>query len=216
MPEYIALINETPIDVAYLITLAPQNSYPDVITIENSQAVVDELGYAVCTVADPPVPEWNQTLTLGVASLVSGALVASWSAVNMSNNAATYTLNQFKSNGVASIETAVDALNATSAVFENDNGSRSVTLSPDIETLLRLIAVTLAATNANASASIVDVNGAVQSLTLAQLKEITASLIETYVDRRDGVLKAKVSISNATTPTQVSDIVTNWNDDYGP
>lgn len=216
MAEYIAKVGETPLGVEYLAALAPQNSYAEVITIENSQAVIDELGYAVCTVSEPPVPDWNQTLSLGFASIVNGALVASWSAVAMSDNAAAAVLANAKSTAVATIEMTESTLGNATAVFQNDNGSRSVTLSPDVETLLRLIALTLVATNANASATIVDSSGVAQSVTLAELKEITAALVETHIDRRDGTLKAKVAISVATTPTQVGTAVSSWNDDYGP
>lgn len=219
--DYIAIEGETPRPVDDLRLLLPNVSFPeDEITSAADLADFIALaGYEVCTItnlAADITPNWNQSVVLGVAQRVNGALQASYSAVNIDGELATDTLAAAKESGLSDVDetTATSQENIASFATGTGAGDPTVSLRPDSETVANLSQVLLVAQNANTGATIVDANGASVALTLAQLQVLVAAVIEATADLTAARAVAKAGILTATTPEEIAVVVSTFNDLY--
>ena len=212
--DYIAIEGETQRPVDDLRLLLPTASFPEeeIISVTGLEDFIALAGYEVCTITNLEAditPEWNQFVQLGVAARVNGALQASWSAVNMDADIAAATLSAAKDDGRASVDQSTVDVQTAAVTFSSgtDIADPEVSLSPDAETMSNLSQLLLVAQNANTGATIKDVNGNNVTLTLPQLKELTAAVVEYNADIVADRVTANAAINSATTPTQITTAV---------
>jgi len=211
MPTYIAQSGATPVPLDTLRTIATQVSFPpdEITSISDVQDVLTLVGYAECTITNAEsdiTPAWNEKVELGNATLVNGALQASWGAVAMTAAEEADELEILKSDAENTVAEDTDAIRADATSFSSGAGGSdpSVSLKFDTDTLAYLTSVLQAAQNANTGATIRDASGTAVTLTLAQLKYLAASVIETNQDLQEDVVVAKQAIAVATTGTAVA------------
>lgn len=212
--DYIAIEGETPRPVDDLRVLLPTASFPEeeMVSSTGLEDFITLAGYEVCTLTNASsdiTPEWNQVVQLGVATRVNGALEAAYSAVAMSSELAAATLSAAKDSGRASVDQSTVGVQTAAVTFSSgtDIADPEVSLSPDAETMSNLSQLLLVAQNANTGATIKDVNGNNVTLTLPQLKELTAAVVEYNADIVADRVTANAAINSATTPAQITTAV---------
>lgn len=211
MPTYIAQAGSVPVELDTLRDIATQVSFPpeELTSIAEVQDVLTLVNYAECTITNAEsdiTPAWNETVELGNASLVGGALQASYSAVAMTSDEQAAALEAQKLEADASVQQDTESIRADAASFSSgaSGSDPSVSLKYDTDTLAYVTSILQAAQNANSGATIRDATGTAVTLTLAQLKYLAASMIETNQDLQEDVVVAKQAIAVATTGTAVA------------
>lgn len=215
---FIATENNTPIPLDNLRDLLPSVSFPavELTSTTDFADLITEAGYEVCTItnaASDVTPAWNQKVELGAATRVSGALQAAYGAVSMTAQEEAEALAEIKSIATDDVEDRTEAVRAAAQTFasgatENDP---DVSLQPDDETITNLTKLLVVAQNANASSvDIRDADGSSVTLTLDQLKYLTAAAIEIESEIVADRAIVRAAIAAATTGTAVTDAVTTF------
>ena len=211
MPTYIAQAGSQPVPLDSLRSIATQVSFPpeELTSIAEVQDVLTLVGYAECTITNAEsdiTPAWNEKVQLGNASSVNGALQASWGAVAMTaaEEADELAILKNDAEGVIESDTAAIRDNATSFSSGTGGSDPAVSLKYDTDTLAYLTSVLQAAQNANSGATIRDADGSTVTLTLAQLKYLAASVIQTNQDLQEDKVVAVTAVQASTTGTAVA------------
>jgi len=215
---FIATENNTPIPLDDLRDLLPSVSFPaaELTSTADFADLITEAGYEVCTItnaASDVTPAWNQKVELGAATRVSGALQASYGAVSMTSAEEADALDQLKTNATNDVEERTEAVRAAAQTFSSGTGGSdpTVSLRPDDETINNLTKLMVVAQNANSSSvSVRDSDGTEVTLTLAQLKYLTAAAVEIDAEIVSDRAVATAAISDASTGTAVTAAVTTF------
>ena len=215
---FIATENNTPIPLDNLRDLLPSVSFPaaELTSTADFADLITEAGYEVCTItnaASDVTPAWNQKVELGAATRVSGALQASYGAVSMTSAEEAEALAEIKSIATDDVEERTEAVRAAAQTFSSGTGGSdpTVSLRPDDETITNLTKLMVVAQNANSSsATIRDASGNSVTLTLDQLKYLTAAAIETESEIVADRAVVRAAIATATTGTAVETAVSTF------
>lgn len=215
---YIATENNTPIPLDDLRDLLPNVSFPiDTLTSTTDYAdFITEAGYEVCTITNAATditPAWNERVELGTASRVNGSLQASYSAVSLTAEEETAALAAAKEEANAAVDLRTDLVRSASQTFSSGTAGSDpdVSLRPDEETVNNLVKLLVVAQNANSSSiTIKDANGSSATVSLDQLKYLTAAAVETESQIVADRAVAIAAISIATTGTAVNTAVSTF------
>lgn len=215
---FIATENNTPIPLDNLRDLLPSVSFPaaELTSTADFADLITEAGYEVCTItnaASDVTPAWNQKVELGAATRVSGALQASYGAVSMTSAEEAEALAEIKSIATDDVADRTEAVRASAQTFSSGTGGSdpTVSLRPDDETINNLTKLMVVAQNANSSSvSVRDSDGTEVTLTLAQLKYLTAAAVEIDAEIVSDRAVATAAISDASTGTAVTTAVTTF------
>lgn len=218
MATHIAVEGQVPQPLEYLRTLLPDVSFPAAEMTDTSlyTDIIALTAYEACTIGAVPALAWNQTAVLGVATRVSGALTASYTATNMASADADAVLEAAREAGLASMEALDTAVFDAVETFAATSTPTEIDLRPNAETVANLSRLMSVAQNAEEGATVVDANGVFVALTLVELQEINAAVVEraaTITNHRAVTISA---IKNATSPDDIDNAISNHQTNYGP
>ena len=221
MPTYIAQAGSPPVILDELRNLATAFSFPpqELTTFSDYATIVASIGYAECTVtnaASDITPAFNQSVELGNAVNNSGSLQAAYVAVSLTGALLTDALPDHKEAKKGAIDGDSFARQQNATAFAKSSGGSTVSLKYDIETLGYLSQVLQVAQNASTGATIRDAAGAAVTLSLAELKFIIASMVETNQTLVEARNKAFIDIDAATTSAAVDSVKTTFTASYPP
>ena len=216
---YIATLNNVPVVLDTLRDLLPNYSFPaeELTSTSDFADAITAAGYEVCTITNAATdvsPAWNQKVVLGAATRnASGNLEAAYTAVSMTSEEEAEALTTIKEVATADVETRTEEVRAAAQDFSSGTGQSdpTVSLRPDDETITNLTKLMVVAQNANSSSvSIRDASGASVTLTLDQLKYLTAAAVETESVLVSDRAIATAAINAATAGTAVTTAVSTF------
>lgn len=216
---YIATLNNVPVVLDTLRDLLPNYSFPaeELTSTSDYADAITAAGYEVCTITNAATdvsPAWNQKVVLGAATRnANGDLEAAYTTASMTAQEETDALTTIKEVATADVDTRTEAVRASAQTFSSGTGGSdpAVSLRPDDETITNLTKLMVVAQNANSSSvTLRDADGASVTLTLAQLKYLTAAAVETEAELVADRAIATAAISSATTGTAVTTAVSTF------
>ena len=216
---YIATLNNVPVILDTLRDLLPNYSFPaaELTSTSDYADAISAAGYEVCTITNAATdvsPAWNQKVVLGSATRnANGDLEAAYTTASMTSEEEADALTTIKEEANNDVDTRTDAVRAAAQDFSSGTGQSdpTVSLRPDDETITNLTKIMVVAQNSNSSSvSIRDASGASVTLTLDQLKYLTAAAVETESELVADRAIATAAISAATTGTAVTSAVSTF------
>jgi hypothetical protein len=218
MATHIAIEGQIPQPLEYLRTLLPDVSFPAAEMTDTAlyTDIIALTAYEACTVGAVPALAWNQTAVLGVAARVGGALTASYTATNMASADSDAVLEAAREEGIAAMESLDTTVFNTVETFAATSTATEIDLRPNPETIANLSRLMAVAQNAEAGATVVDANGLFVTLTLDEIKEINAAVVERAAVLTNNRAVTIATIKNATEPSNIDAAISNHQNNYGP
>lgn len=219
MSTHIAIEGQVPQPVEYLRTLLPGVSFPPeaITNTAGYEDVITLAGYEPCTIV-PLVGTlaWNQIEVLGAAYRSNGDLYADYTATNLASADAAVLLETAKTQALATMNSLDEAVFNTVETFSALSTNKTINLRPDAETIANLSRLMAVAQNAETGATVVDTNGNFVELTLQELLEINAAVVERASTITNNRAVTVATVKNATSTGDIDAAISNHQTNYGP